>query len=169
MLVKKNFLTGTSGSIEPATITRLLVVSFFIALSLGLIEGCDVRLLASPFIAAPYDAYIMHAMVLGLSLMILIGFMRRRAALVLALIVFWTSYMMLFAGGDVSAFWRDLALIGGLIMSANNTRTQDDNVQEKDHSEVVIEFVRSKPTTKPAALPNEANAYREDFNMARSY
>ncbi|CAN0577593.1 unnamed protein product, partial [Ectocarpus sp. 12 AP-2014] len=102
-----------------ATVTRLLVVSFFIALSLGLIEGADIKLLATPFFPETIALYSMRTLVMALSIMILAGLWRRPAALVLALIVFWPAYISLYNGGDVSAFWRDLALIGGLIMASS--------------------------------------------------
>ena len=169
MLAKANFLKGTSGQIDPASLTRLLVVSFFIALSLGLIQGVEVRLLASPFLPAPYDDYSMRALVLVLSLMTLFNIVRKRAALILALVVFWPSYMVLFAGGDVSAFWRDLALIGGLIMSAQTSRYESDDVQETDHSEVVVKFGKSRPSTRPVSTASVTDPYRKDLNLARSY
>lgn len=154
--------------IEPATVTRLLVVSFFIALSLGLIEGADIKLLATPFLPENLAIWSMRALMLCLSIMVLVGFYRRPAALILALMVFWPSYMTLFAGGDVSAFWRDLALIGGLIMSAAETgKTSDslDDVAEGDTSLKVTPVTRAVDTQAKKVADE---AYREDLNLARS-
>jgi hypothetical protein len=154
--------------IEPATVTRLLVVSFFIALSLGLIEGADIKLLATPFLPEHLAIWSMRALMLGLSVMVLVGFYRRPAALILALMIFWPSYMTLFAGGDVSAFWRDLALIGGLIMSAAETAKAPDNMAEAPEND--MHSVSAPFVHKPAPPPQEAidEAYREDLNLART-
>ncbi len=131
--------------IETTTITRLLVVSFFIALSLGLIDGVDIKRLAIPFVPDPFATYLMRALMLALCAMVLFGFFRRPAALILALMVFWPSYMTLFSGGDVSAFWRDLALIGGLIMSAYEQKKTADEETAQDDQDAAVEMAIEAP------------------------
>lgn len=154
--------------IEPSTITRLLVVSFFIALSLGLIEGADIKLLATPFLPENIALLTMRGLVLGLCGMILVGVLRKPAALILALIIFWPAYISLYAGGDVSAFWRDLALIGGLIMSASNDEKADATEQAETQTLHRVKVVTHTPDANKADEPNDDDAYREDFNLARS-
>lgn len=167
MVAKLKSVTETSTLIEPITVTRLLVVSFFIAVSLGLVQGADFKLLATPFLPEDTAIYAMHAMVLALSVMVLANVFRRRAALVLALMVFWSSYITLFAGGDVSAFWRDLALIGGLIMSA--TDAQNTNTDNEDTAQdPMMDVVSMAPERTDTTDQSDDLAYREDFNLARS-
>ncbi|MEO9826265.1 MAG: hypothetical protein ABJF50_17830 [Paracoccaceae bacterium] len=168
MLETKKAAAKSRDLIEASTITRLLVVSFFVALSLGLIEGADIKLLATPFLPENIALLIMRALVLVLCVMILVGYFRKPAALILALIVFWPAYISLFAGGDVSAFWRDLALIGGLIMSASNGEKADAIEQAETETHHRVEVVTYTPDAKKADEPNDDGAYREDFNLARS-
>lgn len=154
--------------IDPASVTRLLVVSFFIALSLGLIEGADIKLLATPFLPEESALLSMRALMLILCVLILTGFWRKPAALILAMMVFWPSYIALYAGGDVSAFWRDLALIGGLIMASSETNKankprETENAPEANNHVVLI------TETPPSAVEDaDDHAYRKDFNLARS-
>ena len=100
-------------------ITRILILSYFVALAMGLIDGAEMSRLAAPFLAEPDATYVMSGVVVGLSALILFGLFRRPAALILSITLFWASYMTMFATGDLTGFWRDLALIGGLLMSAD--------------------------------------------------
>lgn len=154
--------------IEASTVTRLLIVSFFIALSLGLIEGADIKLLATPFLPEHLALWSMRGLMLALSVMVLVGFHRRPAALILALMVFWPSYMTLFAGGDVSAFWRDLALIGGLIMTAAEPAKEAAQAAEKAEETPHAHESVTVRSPKVAAQQATDQAYREDFNLVRS-
>lgn len=99
---------------------RLLIVSYFIALSIGLIDGTDMSMLTSPFLPALPASIAANAGVIALSALILFGVHRRIAALLLALCLFWCSYLgsLGHVGTvDVGAFWRDLALIGALLLT----------------------------------------------------
>lgn len=99
-------------------IARVLIVSYFFALATGQISGTEIVRLASPFLPEASALLVMRGIVLVLAGMVLIGFHRWAAALVLSLVIFWSSYLTLFAGGQIGAFWRDLALIGGLFLTA---------------------------------------------------
>ncbi len=49
----------------------------------------------------------------------MIGFQTLTAAALLALYLFWSSFILNYSHGDpyaIGAFWRDLAMIGGLLM-----------------------------------------------------
>ncbi len=99
---------------------RLLIVSYFIALSIGLIDGTDLSMLTSPFLPALHASIVANAGVIALSALILLDVHRRAAALLLALFLFWCSYLgsLGHVGTvDVGAFWRDLALIGALLLT----------------------------------------------------
>ena len=102
------------------SVTRFLVVSYFIGLGLGIVRGVDVGALAHPFVSAPVADVVVGGLVLILSFMVLFGIWRRGAALLMALIVFWASYLTLVvqSGPDqIGSFWRDLALIGALLLT----------------------------------------------------
>jgi hypothetical protein len=101
-------------------VTRFLVLSYFIGLGLGLVEGVKVSVLLASFTPVAVGEVLGGVLVVGLSLMILLDVYRRACALVLALLIFWASYLSMFvnAGPDhVGAFWRDLALIGALLLT----------------------------------------------------
>ena len=152
-------------AISAQFITRLLIVSYFVAIALGLISGIDVSRLAAPFLPELPALYLMRLIVLTLCGMVLFGVCRRPAALVLSLIVFWTSYLTLYAGGEIGAFWRDLALIGGLLLTANITAYADRALAEDWDDEFSGEFEDDElDGDRPTSEPD----FREDFNVARA-
>ena len=155
--------------IAPSTIARLLVVSYFIALALNLISGADIKLLAAPFLSETVAHLTMRSIVLVLSAMVLFGAYRRPAALILALVIFWPSYMSMYAGNDISAFWRDLALIGALLMTSYDKHgaevATDDDHGSEDHT---LDLAADAPEDAPATAPYNDEIYREDLNLVRS-
>ena len=121
-----NFSSGLS-------IVRLLIVSYFMALAIGLIPGTDFTVLAAPFMPWGVARVLTGAIVFGLSCLVLIGLQRRAAALLLAITLFWASYVTLLSAETLQylgGFWRDLALIGALILtySDRENATQNDVV-----------------------------------------
>ncbi|NNL17977.1 MAG: hypothetical protein HKP37_04455 [Boseongicola sp.] len=111
---------GVKQTFTGHTAIRLLIVSYFVALAAGLIAGTDLAVLANPFLPEPVARVVSGLGVIGLSAMILIGFHRRLAALLLAIILFWCSYLTSVSPAgieDIGSFWRDLALIGALLLT----------------------------------------------------
>jgi uncharacterized membrane protein YphA (DoxX/SURF4 family) len=151
-------------------VTRILILSYFLALAMGLIEGADLSRLTAPFLTAPYDTYMISGIVVALSAFILFGLLRRPAALVLSMILFWASYMTMYANGDLTGFWRDLALIGGLLMSAGVGQGQSDqrNTTVDDPETQHVQKIVSTPQPE-VQTPSRRNisAFREDLNIAR--
>lgn len=153
-------------------ITRILILSYFVALALGLIQGAEIVRLTLPFLPMAEAQYTIGIIVVLLSSMVLVGIFRRPAALVLSLILFFSSYMTMFASGDLTGFWRDLALIGGLLMSAGAgegwavvARTGRDTDAEGD----VVPRIISTPSPEPVAPRRRSTItrFREDLNLAR--
>lgn len=158
-------LSHFAGVISAQFITRLLIISYFVAMSLGLIQGIDVSRMAALFLPEIAALYVMRLIILSLCGMVLFNVFRRPAALVLALIIFWTSYLTLYAGGEISAFWRDLALIGGLLLTANVTAYADRGLSEDwdgDYEDGTADA--SELTGGPRNEPE----FREDFDVARA-
>ncbi len=151
-------------------ITRILILSYFLALATGLISGAEFSRLATPFLPEPTASFAMSAVVIFLSALVLIGVYRRPAALILALALFWASYMTMFATGDLTGFWRDLALLGGLLMSAgvgaglSIPRRSPEELPEK---EVVQRIVSTPQFEVEAPRRNSITRFREDLNLAR--
>ena len=152
-------------------ITRILILSYFLALAGGLINGAEFSRLASPFLADPFATYVTSTVVVVLSAMVLVGFFRRPAALILALILFWASYMTMFATGDLTGFWRDLALMAGLLMSAGVGSGFSIARRAPNETEDDIDMPRiiSKPLhdAEDPQRPPSVSRFREDLSLAR--
>lgn len=151
-------------------ITRILILSYFLALATGLIGGAEFSRLTAPFMAEPAASITTSAIVVLLAAMVLLGLYRRPAALVLALMLFWASYMTMFATGDLSGFWRDLALLGGLLMSAgvgSGLSMPRRAASEPPEAEVTQRIVSTPQPDAEAARPNSITRFREDLDLAR--
>lgn len=101
-------------------LVRILISSYFIAVSLGLIYGTDGSVLAESLLPGEHAGLIGNAVVFGLAYLVLMGIWLRPAALLLALTMFWSSYIANFGAEGplaVGEFWRDLALIGALFLT----------------------------------------------------
>ncbi|MDA9865341.1 hypothetical protein N9C96_01555 [bacterium] len=145
-------------------VTRLIIISYFIAVALNIIPGAEVRRLAEPFMPAPYASYTMSAVVLTLCGMVLLGIWCRAAALVLALVVFWTSYISLYSGGELDAFWRDLALIGALLL-ASNVAARKDEAREDGWNEDEVAEINDVFGKNVREVSQSDGQFREDFDI----
>ncbi|MEQ9038485.1 MAG: hypothetical protein RIE24_09045 [Silicimonas sp.] len=107
------------------SVTRLLIVSYFIGLGFGYVDGTRIDVLLSPFLPDSASKLVASATVIGLAVLILLPKYRRGAALLLALFVFWASYLTMVVQSDhgqIGSFWRDLALIGALLLTYGDAR-----------------------------------------------
>jgi len=159
---------------------RLLIVSYFMALALGLIKGTDLAVLATPFMPETLAKIASGLSVLGLSVMILFGFHRRLAALLLAIILFWCSYLASVSPAgleDIGSFWRDLALIGALLLTyadaeadtlapAYGTLPAGGKIQADDPFEDTVLPGLANPDAPPDTHPK--TLFREDFDIVRA-
>ncbi len=99
---------------------RILVASYFIGISLGLAPGIDTARLLNTILPSEQAEQVGAAIVFALSWLILAGMWLRPAVLLLALFVFWSSFvqnvldMGAVGSGD---FWRDLTLMGALMLT----------------------------------------------------
>lgn len=99
---------------------RIVIGSYFMALSLDLVVGVDTAMIFAPFLGSK-GAEIAGAMLLFLfSAGFMAGVYLRLAALCLGLLVFTSSLLenMIHPGPEsLSAFWRDLALTASVLLS----------------------------------------------------
>lgn len=155
--------------VSPRGIMRLLVISYFVASALGWIGGSAMVDFMIPVLPDDIATMLMRGLILILSALVLIGVGRRHAALVLALVVFFSSYTNLYAGGDIGSFWRDLALIGALLMTADFARPKDSEDDEWIDLDDTVPGPRvpSKPPEAPIA-PLDDKQFREDLDIARA-
>lgn len=107
-----------------ANLIRILIASYFLALGAGIIPGTDVSALFAAVLPAPYAGFLAGGIVFVLAYLVLIGAWLRPAALLLALVVFWSSYISVSHMGfaeQLGGFWRDMALIAALILTYAET------------------------------------------------
>lgn len=146
--------------ITAPAVMRLLLLSYFAAIAFGLIKGTEIVEFIKPVSEAPGAELGMRALILVLVAMILFGFGRRPAALILSLIVFFASYVALYSGGDIGAFWRDLAFIGGLLMTADFVPARK-SMAGSENSDTDEDGLI--PLT-----PEDDRQFREDFDIANA-
>ncbi len=118
--MKHDRTAGKSIGFQAQNLSRILIASYFMAVSLGLVAGTDGTALIHWFIPDPLAGSISAAIIFALALLVMTGIWLRPAALLLALVLFWSSYLTLIGGSarsGVDMFWRDLALIGALFLT----------------------------------------------------
>lgn len=99
---------------------RILIASYFISVSLGFVLDPNGFIKHEALTTMPnYLRWPNSAFELVAAISILVGFQTRMAVALLALYVFWSSFIFNYVPGNsaaIGAFWRDLAMIGGLLM-----------------------------------------------------
>jgi len=101
-------------------ILRLLIASYFIAVALNVIPGTNLGILFSAVLPAPYDGATSAGIVFILAFLVMAGIATRAAALIIALMTFYASYLTMISLGiedQLGSFWRDLALIAALLLT----------------------------------------------------
>lgn len=176
-------------SISTQSVVRILISSYFIALAFGVFPGTDISVLLEDFLPFWMATALTHTAVFLLAVMILVGLQRRAAALLLSIIVFWASYMVLMEAptADVlGGFWRDLALIGALIMTyadadggyqgpgpafIRSLSQRGPEVGEDGRTPSrTLGMIRriSRPISRNTEIAAEQERYREDLSAARA-
>jgi len=107
------------------TLARILIASYFIALASGL-AGTPAPI-DLPMLPGGLGEKATAAFVFVTAYMVMLGIHIRAAALLLAIYLFWTSFIsnyLVGAAPDLGSFWRDMALIGGLLMTYTNRNSR---------------------------------------------
>ena len=102
-------------------LVRIVIASYFLAISVGLIPGTTALPLTEPFLPEAHAAAAGKAVVFAAAYLVLLGLWLRFSALLLATLLFWSSYIQNVGAGNLEGFWRDLALIGALILTYTQT------------------------------------------------
>jgi uncharacterized membrane protein YphA (DoxX/SURF4 family) len=108
-------------------LVRIVIASYFVAVSLGFIPGTAALPLTEPFLPEPYAEAASTAIIFATAYLVLIGAWLRFSALLLATVLFWSSYIENAGAGNLEGFWRDLALIGALILTYTQTLPRAEN------------------------------------------
>ncbi|MEQ8291994.1 MAG: hypothetical protein RIA08_07300 [Roseovarius sp.] len=107
---------------------RIVIGSYFMAISLGLIEGVDHAALFAPLLDDQTARLAGMAVLFILSVVFMSGVALRITALTLALFILCSSVAQTFLGPEpmpLSSFWRDLALVCAVLMSYSTLRRQE--------------------------------------------
>lgn len=108
-------------------LVRIVIASYFLAVALGLIPGTAALPLTEPFLPEPYADAASKAIIFTTAYLVLVGVWLRAAALILATVLFWSSFIQNIGAGTLDGFWRDLALIGALILTYTQTLPRSEN------------------------------------------
>ena len=99
---------------------RVLIASYFIAVALGVIIDPNGILKLEAFSNMPnYVRWPSASFEMLTAISILVGFQTRMSVALLALYVFWSSFIFNYIPSNdlaIGSFWRDLAMIGGLLL-----------------------------------------------------
>jgi uncharacterized membrane protein YphA (DoxX/SURF4 family) len=101
-------------------VVRILIASYFIAVSTGLISGTNLVALTRFFLPEHAAGAVAAVALFTMGFLVLTGVFLRVTAMLLALTLFWSSFIAAFQAPSYAAigdFWRDLALIGALILT----------------------------------------------------
>ena len=105
---------------------RILISSYFVAKAVGLIvDPTSMEQFLSVSNVPDYLTWPNAGFELMAALAIMVGFQTRTASALLALYLFWSSFILNYEPGDahaIGAFWRDLAMIGGLLLLFSHGR-----------------------------------------------
>ncbi|QQA44653.1 hypothetical protein [Pelagovum pacificum] len=99
---------------------RIVIASYFMATSLGLISGTNGSELLDQFMAADLARMTGGAVMFIVAYALLCGLAIRVTALLLGMLVFWSSFIAAYGPAptaSVDAFWRDIALVASLMLT----------------------------------------------------
>ena len=169
---------------------RIIIASYFIAGSVGVISGSSLLPLAEQVLPERAAGIVASVATFVLAYLVMIGIWLRPAALLLGMLTFWASYIHLMQVGmenGLGTFWRDLALIAALML----TYAIPDREAIRRHSIVRgLRPRRIRPRRLPAkqeinpmsgyepfqasygheklSVEEMERVFREDFKIARS-
>lgn len=107
-------------------LARVLIASYFMSRAAGLIiDPASMNQFLAVSDVPDYLRWPNAGFEFLAAFAIMIGFQTRTAAALLALYVFWSSFILNYTPGNayaIGAFWRDLAMIGGLLLLFSHGR-----------------------------------------------
>ena len=107
---------------------RIVIGSYFMAVSLDLVIGIDQTALFVPFMPFQVADLVGSTLLFVVSIAFMLGIRLRPTALVLALFVFCSSLMQNFLIAefeDISAFWRDVTMVCAIILNYSNMNRRE--------------------------------------------
>lgn len=138
---------------------RFLVASYFIAIATGLARFDSGRALVADIVPGGYAPLLFSAFVFTTAYLILLGRQLRSAALLLAVFVFCSSIVANLGPGkliDLDAFWRDIALVGALLLTYVEDARPSRRARVRIGKAVQPRRVTPRAETKNPARPRPA-------------
>jgi len=148
------------------TTLRVLIASYFLAVALQLIPGTDLGVLFASILPAPYAGATAAGLVFILSFMVMIGYATRAAALIIALMTFFASYLTMVELGvvqELGAFWRDLALIAALLLTYSEPAMGSRNPRRILHRQIAPRRVAPATPSQRRIKPLMRKSEDEDI------
>lgn len=142
------------------TALRVMIASYFLAVSLNLIPGTDLGLLFAVVLPEPYSGAIAAGLIFLFSFMIMIGMAMRLAALMIALITFFSSYLTMVQMGvqnELGSYWRDIALIAALLLTYSEPKFGAARSRKVLHRKIVprrIDAILKRATLHEPEMPD---------------
>ncbi|EAR50400.1 hypothetical protein OG2516_02753 [Oceanicola granulosus HTCC2516] len=118
--MKRTTVTQDAMQTTGQNLIRIVIASYFMAAALGLISGTHATPLFAHWLAPDLARSVGGAVSFLISFTLLCGFAIRATALVMAMVVFWSSFIAAYGPAPtagVDQFWRDLALISALMLT----------------------------------------------------
>ncbi|MDJ0630347.1 MAG: hypothetical protein QNJ44_18980 [Rhodobacter sp.] len=101
-------------------IVRILIASYFLAMATGLVFDPASRTFLDPILPHDQAQFITTVYLYLTAFAIMVGVLVRPAALLLAIYLFWSGFLHydLSSAAALNDFWRDMALLGAVLMIA---------------------------------------------------
>ena len=103
------------------SVVRILIASYFLAMATGLVFEPASRTFLDPLLPLEYAQLTSTTYLFVTAFAIMVGVFLRPAALLLAVYIFWSGFLHYDLGGSqaaLSAYWRDMALLGAILLIA---------------------------------------------------
>ncbi len=135
---------------------RLITGSYFMAISLGLIQGVDHRAIFAPIVGLPTGDLIGTTALFALSAAFMSGLFLRTTSLMLAVFVLTSSIaenFMPFQPENISPFWRDLTLMCGILLSHYSLKASDTQPTSLVGRRYISRVVKTSEQVTPRRVP----------------
>lgn len=154
---------------------RICVAGYFISIVLGIVPGTDISRLADAFLPGEAGQFLGDATMAGLAVAILMGWHRGVSTVVLAILLFVSSYFDLSAhylsaghphAEAVPLFWRDIAVIVLLLLTYSEKEDAKSEPAVFQHAKRKPVRAKMKPveTTTPVR-PLSRGSVRQAYHV----
>lgn len=116
-----NAAIGNAVSRTVLSVVRILIASYFLATATGLVFDASSRTFFDAVLPGQTAQLVATIYLFVTAFAIMVGKAVRPAALLLAIYIFWSGFVHYEFGADaaaLSAFWRDMALLGAILLIA---------------------------------------------------